>query len=98
MKGLVDEPVPYHGYYFKVLERDLQYDITYNQDTDGSGRKVHNNSRFGFCAYPADYGWTGRWTFIINENNTIFKFQQGGKPFKDWPVDEFNMGDWWNSE
>ena len=82
LKALVDVPVPYHGYYFKVLERDDQSDITYNMDTDGSGRKTHNSTRFGFCAYPVEYDSTGRWTFIINENNTIFKFQQG-EPFKD---------------
>ena len=100
LKALVDEPVPYHGYYFKVLERDDQFDITYNMDTDGSGRRVHNSSRYGICAYPAEYGWTGRWTFILNENNTVFKFQQGGWPFKDWPTDKFIVGEygWEKSE
>ena len=98
LKGLVDNPKPYHGYYFRVLKGDLHFDLTYNQDTDGSGREVHNSSRFGFCAYPVEFGSTGRWTFIINENNTIFKFQQEGEPFKDWPTDVFLSGDWPNNK
>ena len=87
LEPLVDKPVPYHGYFFKTLQRDLQNKITYNSDTDDSGRKVHNSSRFGFCAYPVEYGSTGNTIFIINENNTIFKVENGGKPIEDWPID-----------
>lgn len=33
--------------------------------------------RFAACAYPADYGVSGKHTFIIDENNTIFKKDLG---------------------
>ena len=77
LKALVDEPVPYHGYYFVALERDLYVagaypgNEYYKGDTDNSGLKVHNPRRFGFCAYPAHDGWTGRWTGSRTPSRTI---------------------------
>ena len=86
-------PVPYHGYYFIVLDADDSISGTpesfYKQDTGGRPPmgKVHNTSRFGFCAYPAEYGLTGKCTFIVNENNTIFRMDSGGKPVTHFPDD-----------
>ena len=94
LKPLANKPLPYHGYYFAAMTMDLQNQIVYRTDTDKSGRKVHNTSRFGFCAYPAHYGSSGNWTFIINENNTIFKVETGGKPLENWPTDQGLVDDW----
>ena len=33
--------------------------------------------RFAFCAFPNVYGQSGRWTFIIDEKNTLFKADLG---------------------
>lgn len=93
LKALTSSPVPYHGYYFVALDLDATLKGTgeesYRVDTLGEPRmgKVHNTSKFGFCAYPAEYGVTGRKTFIINENNTLFGIDLGGKPMTEWPDD-----------
>ena len=94
LKPLVKTPVPWAGYLFVVLKRDDSTGETYQTDTDGSGRKVRHTSKFGFCAYPAEYGRTGRLTFFMNENNTIFKQDTGGKPLSAWPADETLKAHW----
>lgn len=91
-------PVPLSGYHFIVLQFHQDEhpgrSVLYGQDTDGSGRKVRNTSSFGFCAYPAEYGVTGRHTLIINEGNTIFKYDMGGRPMIRWPLDESLQSDY----
>jgi type II secretory pathway pseudopilin PulG len=86
----VPSPIPKSGYFFVAMEFQEGAPgtmVPYGMDTDGSGRKVHNPSSFAFCAYPAEYGVTGRNTFVVNENNTIFKFDSGGMPMIRWPYD-----------
>ena len=89
-------PIPHHGYYFVALKVDRGTDPpkVYREGADDAGVKVYNRLRFGFCAYPARYGSTGNWTFFINEYNTVFKVQNGGKPLEDWPTDQDLAGDW----
>ena len=90
----VPSPVPYHGYFFIALDEDDSTDgpkdRLYKRDTGGVPPmgKVHNESKFGFCAYPAEYGVTGRYTFIINENNTIFRADLKGESTTHFPKDQ----------
>jgi hypothetical protein len=76
-------------YFFQALDRDIacrnEPDWVYRQDTDGSGLKVHNRSRFGFCAFP-EGARGGRAIFIVNENGTIFHRMDGHLHF-NWPDD-----------
>jgi hypothetical protein len=94
LKPLVAAPVPYYGYYFIALDEDDTLDTAeerlYKRDTGGPTPmgKVHNESKFGFCAYPAKYGVTGRYTFIVNENNTIFRVDMKGKIMTLFPRDD----------
>ena len=90
VEPLCPKPIPYRGYYFARLDVDRSAPIDdriYRRDTDGSGRKVHHPSRFGFCAFPAEPGVSGRSSFFINEGNTIFK-RAGSERQKAWPEDE----------
>ena len=91
-------PAARSGYFFVVLQfhHDEADDgmTLYGQDTDGTGPKVRNISAFGLCAYPAEYGVTGRHTFIVNEGNTIFKLDMGGKPMRRWPWNELLRTDY----
>lgn len=93
---LVDFPVPKGGYLFRVMRADRSQDPAeaYRQDTDQSGQKWRNISRFGFCAFPAEYGVSGRSTFILNEGNTVFKRDTGGEPVLEWPSDK-ELSDGW---
>lgn len=82
------------GYKFRTLREDLSCGVKYAQDTDDSGEKVRNTSRFGACAFPEEYGVGGTKTFIINEGNTLFWKDTGGEPVLDWPTDEDLAAEW----
>lgn len=41
----------------------------------------------GFCAYPADYGRTGKWTFVVNHAKKIYRVDTGGEPIRRWEPD-----------
>lgn len=82
-------PVPSHGYLFTVMDQD---DSTsppedLRQDTDGKSGKVHHGTKFAFCAFPARYGETGRATFIVNQDQTLYRFDTRGMPILKWPTD-----------
>ncbi len=63
---------PKSGYYFQAMELDENGE-PYNQEEVGETRiKATNKTRFGFVAYPAEYGKTGRLTFIVNEQGTVY--------------------------
>jgi hypothetical protein len=82
---------PLAGYYFRAMKRDESQNPPepYSTDTGGKGGrgKVFNRSRFGFCAYPSQYGVTGRLTFIVNEGNSLWWADTGGQPALAWPSD-----------
>ena len=97
LKPLVPTPKPYHGYYFIALEGDdtvmppnevVNYDPpprAYRKVTDQKGEKVHNYSYYGFCAYPAEYGKSGKQTFVVYEEGTVYKFDAKGEVTKLLP-------------
>ncbi len=92
------DPVPYHGYYFAALDWDESASPRepYRQDTDRKTGKVHNLHRFGFCAFPAKPGVTGRWVIFINENNSLFWVRDWtGPPPTLWPNDEERKARFW---
>ena len=75
------KPAPKAGYWFAVIEKyqaekgaEKGAEIRYN---DGNGR---SSAKFGLCAYPAEYGKTGKRTFILNEENSVWAKDTGGKP------------------
>ena len=87
LNALGSKPVPYHGYYFVVLDRDNSTvpSEDYRQDTDKSGRKVHNLSRYGICAYPAEYTWQHQRTFIFDADTGMYSVDNGEQPVFEWP-------------
>ena len=89
LNPIVPKPVPWNGYYFVALKRENSCapSADYQQERDKSGRKVYNLTRYGFCAYPAEYNWRHRRTFITNEDFLVFSVDNGGKPVTDWPSD-----------
>jgi hypothetical protein len=93
---LVRKPVPYHGYYIIAMVTDESETPIeeLRQETDKKSGKVHHRTKFGFCAYPVEYGVTGRNTFIVNENNTVFWRHTYGDPMDHWPSHEDQRHDW----
>jgi hypothetical protein len=89
--------IPKASYQYQALDRDEAFKGTeeeyYKQDTDKSGRKVHNTGQFGFCAYPVQGG--GNYVFRVNENNTIFR-EKGTEPKTTFP-DDAQLKSFWST-
>lgn len=87
--------VPWQGYRYHALDRDdgvKGAESEYRQDTDKSGWKVHNESKFGFCAFPEDEG-SGKYIFTLNENNTVFR-EERVTPRTNFPAQEEFESKW----
>jgi len=80
--GAEGDRAPLKGYWFRSIK--------------GADEKtIDAASRFAAVAYPADYPKSGRWTFIVNENNTIFRADLGhGKGIDVFPSDEELKARW----
>jgi len=78
----ITEPEPKSGYFFSALKQGELGGkvVTYHT---GDGR---NADMFGFVAYPAEYGVTGKMTFIVNEDNTIWQKDCGGEDIDVFPA------------
>lgn len=70
-----NEPVPYHGYYYKILTAQGEAAI--------GGKKSYINNRgqmtrgFALVAYPARWGSSGIMTFIVNRDGLVFEKDLG---------------------
>ena len=102
------------GYWYMALVTDATLgattEATYKLDTGGTPTmgSVHNTSKFGFLAYP-DSQSAGKYVFIVNENNTIFRSATSGAVkttattppgtlganYNSWP-DDTNLKSFWN--
>lgn len=67
-------PVPYHGYYYRILKRQ-------GADAQGGpfdyvvdGRMIGG---FGLVAFPAEYGNSGIMTFIVNHDGVVYQKDLG---------------------
>lgn len=80
--SLCPKPVPLYGYYFTVLKRfnDEGKVVDLN---DGTNRHEY---LFGVCAYPAEYGKTGRKTFMVDAFWTPCWKDLKGKPVEERPL------------
>jgi DUF2950 family protein len=72
-------PIPYHGYYYRILTR---------QGAGAPGGAydylVKGKMRGGFAllAFPAEYGNSGIMTFMVNHDGTVFQKDLGPKTAK----------------
>jgi hypothetical protein len=74
--GRLKPPVPYHGYYFRIL--------TSQTVTDRGGLHVnymvqgkHMMGGFAVVAWPAQYGVTGIHTFMVNQAGVVYEKDLG---------------------
>jgi len=71
------------GYWYQALIIDNSMlgavESTYKTDTGGTPTMgtCHNTSKFGFIAFP-DSQSAGKYVFVVNENNTIFRSATSG--------------------
>ncbi len=71
-----EKPIPYHGYYFKILK---------GQGMSAPGRAYqyvingHMVAGFALVAWPAEYGVSGVMTFVVNQNGMVYEKDLGPK-------------------
>ena len=78
-----DEPVPYHGYYFKILTRQGRH------APGGRYNYIINRNMiagFALVAWPAQYGESGIMTFIVNQQGRVYQKDFGPKTGKVAPA------------
>jgi hypothetical protein len=70
------KPVPYHGYYFKILKGQGKNAPggAYSYVVNG-----HMVAGFAFVAWPAEYRVSGVMTFIVNQNGVVYEKDLGPK-------------------
>jgi hypothetical protein len=71
-----DKPVPYHGYYYKILKGQGMSAPggAYNYVING-----HMVAGFALVAWPAEYNVSGVMTFVVNQNGTVYQKDLGLK-------------------
>jgi DUF2950 family protein len=73
-KRTSNQPIPYHGYYYRILKsqgknaRGGAYDYLVNGKMIGG---------FALVAYPARYGNSGMMTFIVNQDGVVYQKNLG---------------------
>jgi hypothetical protein len=72
-------PIPFHGYYYKVLEGQ-------GRNAPGGAKKYLVDGKmthgFAFLAYPAEYRASGVMTFMINQDGVIVQKDLGADTAK----------------
>jgi hypothetical protein len=87
-------PVPYHGYYFKILTRQGKSAPGGAKSyVDAGGRMTGG---FAAVAWPATYGNSGVMTFIVNQLGVVYQ-QDLGRPSDASvpPVTAYDPGEDW---
>jgi len=74
-----DRPVPYHGYYYRMLKAQGKNapDGAYDYMVNG-----HMIGGFAVVAFPAEYGNSGVMTFIVNHDGVVYQKDLGKKTTK----------------
>ncbi len=67
-------PIPFHGYYYRILSRQGKNAPDGAKDYLVNGKMTEG---FAFLAYPATYGASGVMTFMINQDGVIVQKDLG---------------------
>lgn len=67
-------PIPYHGYYFRILKSQ-------GEGAEGGAREYVENGRmtggYALIAFPAEYNNSGIMTFIVNQDSQVLEKDLG---------------------
>ena len=69
------EPIPYYGYYYRILTAQGQNAPGGTNDYIVDGKMIGG---FAAVAYPADYANSGVMTFIVNHDGVVYQKDLGG--------------------
>ncbi len=89
-------PIPFHGYYYKILTRQ-------GKNAPGGAKDYIDNGKmtkgFAFLAYPAAYRASGVMTFMINQDGIIVQKDLGPDTAKlANKISEFNPDKTWDQD
>ena len=85
------KPIPYHGYYYRILTRQGAGASGGAYDYLVKGKMLGG---FALLAYPAEYGNSGIMTFMVSHDGTVFeKDLEGTKPAQK--IDSFSPDQTW---
>lgn len=87
------KPIPYHGYYFRILRSQ-------GEGAEGGARDYVNDGRmtggFALIAYPAEYGNSGIMTFIVSQDSVVLEKDLGDDTEEiASKIDSFSPDDTW---
>ena len=86
-------PIPYHGYYYRILTRQGETAPSGAYDYVVKGRMIGG---FALVAYPAEYGNSGIMTFMVNQDGTVFQKDLGANTAKlARKIDAFSPDSTW---
>ncbi len=74
-----EQPVPFHGYYFKILTKQGEHAPGGKYDYIINGNMVGG---FGLVAFPSDWGKSGVMAFIVNQQGKVFQKNLGPDTLK----------------
>lgn len=84
---------PFKGYWFRAMEKaDGARLAVDGPDSDGYARE--NLRAYAFVAWPAEHGVSGKRTFMVREDGTVWarEFDAGAAPPLEWPADPAGAG------
>jgi hypothetical protein len=73
-KLMANTPMPYHGYFYRILEAQGQKAPGGARDYVVEGKMIGD---FSLIAYPARYGSSGVMTFMVNQEGVVFEKDLG---------------------
>ncbi len=73
-KGTKDNPVPYQGYFFRMLKKQGKHAPDGAFDYVAKGKQIGG---FAVVAYPATYGNSGVMTFMVNHDGVVYEKDLG---------------------
>jgi hypothetical protein len=94
----IGPPLPYHGYYYKILKAQGKNTPGGAYDYMANGKMIGG---FALVAYPAEYGHTGIMTFIVHMDGIVYQKNMGKNsaktaeamtlfdPDKTWTIVEY---------
>jgi hypothetical protein len=86
--------VPFHGYYFRMLNRQGSHAYGGAKDYMVDGKMAGG---FAFVAYPAEYGNSGIMTFIIDQDGVMLQKDLGKSTTETaTAMSEFDPGEGWS--
>jgi hypothetical protein len=75
-RGSGGKPVPFHGYYYRVLTQQRIHAPGGSRNYLSNGKMMHG---FAFLAFPAEYRSSGVMTFMVNQDGVIVQKDLGSK-------------------